>query len=75
MKNWCVQVPVVDFGQQERLKKGNPDEVEVVYGVFEVVYLEILPNHLEVQFPQPVLVFAKVFHFWSNPKRQEGLNK
>lgn len=68
MKGWCVQVPVVDFGQ-ERLMKRNPSEVEVVYGEIEVVYLEILPNHLEVQFAQPVLVFARVSHFWSiNPK-------
>jgi hypothetical protein len=44
--------------------------VEFVYGVFEVVYLEILPNHLEVQFPRPVLISARVFHFWfKNPIR------
>ena len=29
-----------------------------------MVYLEILPNRLEVQFLQPVLVFVRVFHFW-----------
>jgi hypothetical protein len=49
MKGRCVQVPVVDFGQ-ESLKKWNSSEVEVVSGVFEVVYLEILPNRFEVQF-------------------------
>ena len=71
MKSWCVQVPVVDFGQ-ERLTKRNASEVEVVSGVFEEVYLEILPNRLEVQFLRPVLVLARVFHFWLlNPKEKE----
>ena len=63
MKGWCDQFPAVDFAQKT-LKKRNPSEVEAESGVFEVVYLEILPNRLEVQFLQLVLVLAKVFHFW-----------
>ena len=75
MRGWCVQVPVVDFGQK-RLTKRNPSEVEVVSGVFEAVYLGIHPNRPEVQFLRPVLVIARVCHFWLNlEEKKRGLNK
>jgi hypothetical protein len=59
-KGWCVQVPVVDFGQEK-----NPSEVEVVSEVIEELYFVILPTRLEIQFLRPVLVFVRVFHSWS----------
>jgi hypothetical protein len=67
MKSWCcVQVPMVDSGQERSTtrKRKNASGVEVVSWVIEVVYLEILPNHLEDQFLRPVLVFVRVFDFW-----------
>ena len=73
MKGWCDQFPALDFAQKT-LKKRNPSEVEAESGVFEVVYLEILPNRLEVQFPRPVLISARVFHFWLNPKDKTKRN-
>jgi hypothetical protein len=76
MKGWCVQVPVVEFGQ-ETLKKRrtrNPSEVEAESGEFDAVYLEMLPGRLErleVQFPQPALVPAQFFHFWLSKSKRK----
>jgi len=48
----------------QKMTKRNVSEVQVVSGVSEAVYLEILPNHPEVQFPPPVLVFVRVGRFF-----------
>ena len=58
-----VRVPVVDFGQKSLTKR-------VVSGIFEAACLEIPLNHFEFQFPQPVLVFARVGHFFSIQKKR-----
>ena len=56
---WWVQDHLV-----QKMTGATVSEVRVVSWVFEVVYLQILPNRPEVRFLQPVLVFAQVHRFF-----------
>ena len=75
MKGRYVQVPVVDFEQERLTKRDPPSEVEVVSGVFEVVYLEVHPSRHEVQFLRLVLVIARVCHSWLNKSKSKSLKE